>query len=408
MDNNDELREVYLDNASTTKVSDEAMKIVANDLKSKWYNPSGLYSYSNQSKKLLENIRETTKFLLNADKKDKIVFTSSGCEANSLAIDPDYIILHDPLSHSSIIDKCKWLKSHDLTNNIVESIGVSRCGKIDLVDLYSKIIYYMVNTMDKKGIIISICAGNNEIGTIQDLIAIRKTIESAKRHAEYSTSEKFDVYLHVDAVQLYADRGNYWLDVKGNNIDMMTLSGHKIGCPAGVGLLYIKDGVDISPIIFGEQEYGLRGGTENLAYIHAFLNAMTDQNKSSEEINNLVKIRDYFIKLLKHTDKFELVGHATDRLSNNVSGFFKNVDGQSLLLYLDSYGIQCSTGSACNSFNRSQSHVLRELGYPESEYGFIRFTLNQNTSIEDIDYVYGIIQQYYKSLEVKETEENVL
>ena len=385
---------IYLDNASSVPVLDENLKLI-NDTLLNWYNPNGLYNKSLNNRKIIEDMRKDILLSIGGNVEDKLIFTSSGSEANNMALDVlNYAIVYDPTSHSSVIDKCEYYHNKGFP---VYPLSVLDTGAIGLMDMYDKLCKaaWNKNNMKPRNVIVSICGGNNENGHIQDLEEIINIIGTVKKHIQYATKEEFNIYLHVDAVQLIVQEK---VNVCKKHIDMMTLSGHKIGSPYGIGLLYIKKGIDISPIIFGEQEYGLRGGTENLPYIASLYNSIKSINY--DNIKYIDKLQKYMFVLLSMIDCCHIVGSINDRLSNNVSCLFKGYDGESIVNYLDLYGIQCSTGSACNSYKRIPSHVLKAMGYKDEEcLSQVRFTIGSETRIEDIEYTVKIIKQFIASEE---------
>lgn len=385
---------IYLDNASSIPVLNENLKLI-NDSLLNWYNPNGLYSKSLNNRKIIEDMRKDILLSIGGSIEDELIFTSSGSESNNMALDVfNYGIVYDPTSHSSIIDKCNYYKAKGFP---IYSLSVLNTGKINLMDMYNTLCKAVWNNKNEKprNVIVSVCGGNNENGCIQDLNEIVNVINTVKKHIRYATKENFEVYLHVDAVQLIVDQK---INVRKNLIDILTISGHKIGSPYGIGALYVKKGIDLSPIIFGEQENGLRGGTENLPYIVSLHNSIKKINY--DNIEYVKKLQRYMIILLSSIKCCSLVGSVNDRLSNNVCCLFHGYDGESIVNYLDMYGVQCSTGSACNSYKRVPSHVLKAMGYSDEDcLSEVRFTLSKETRIEDIEYTVKIIKQFIKSEE---------
>lgn len=366
---------IYLDNASTTKVNEEVVETIVTMLKKHWFNPSGLYSGSLEAKKILDEARETCAKSINA-KPEEIIFTSSGSESNNLAISgylnshDDYALITDRFEHSSVRN-IKSFKYRISNNNkgIISLVSLQEC----CLNLYK--------TFSKKPLV-SIVGANNEIGTIQN---IKKISEIVHNH---------NGILHVDGVQLFPDMK---IDVQELGIDMLSVSGHKIHAPAGCGFLYVKSGISISPIISGEQERGLRGGTENLAYICGMSKAIESLDYSvNEHIKNL---RDYAIMKFLKIPNTCLVGSLNNRLSNNINICFKNIDAQDLVVRLGLFDICCNTGSACNTFSYEPSHVLKALGMSDKEaLSCVRFSLNEEITKKDIDYVYERILSSIKSI----------
>lgn len=347
------------------------MDVITKSLHEDWYNPSSLYHPAQEVKKKLEDARSVIAKKINCS-PEEIIFTSSGSEANSLALrcymslaDKAHFILADPASHKSIIK-----------NNYYWSLEVDNNGVIDSKSLENK----LSNTRNIQSYkIVSVCGANNEIGTIQPIIKIS------------DLCHKYDVIFHIDAVQLIADRK---IDVKELGIDLMSVSGSKIGCPSGIGFLYVRNGVSVPPLIQGEQENGLRGGTENVPYILGLAKAveLLDYSKSS----HLKSLRDYFVNKLLTLPNTYLVGASgNDRLSNNINICFHGIETESLLSYLNLYEIYASGGSACNSKNLEASHVLKAIRLVEDDlHSCIRFSLSEENTVDELEEAFEIIQRF--------------
>lgn len=363
---------IYLDYASTSPILPEVSEIIIDCIKYNWYNPSGLYYGSKQSHDLLNNARECIAKKINAN-KEEIIFTSSGSESNNLAIKGflkchrDYFFLCDPLCHSSVKNM----------NTLCYPLTVDNYGVIQEKPLIE--VCEILKENNKKPFV-HIVGANNEIGTIQDVKGISEIIH------------RYNGVIHVDAVQLFS---NQYIDVEKLKIDLMSISGHKVGTPCGIACLYIKNNITISPIISGEQENGIRGGTENLPYIMGFKKAVEmldyDTNKK------ITELRDYFIDKILTLSNTKLIGAKNCRLSNNINICFSGIDSQALVYYLDVHDICCSTGSACNSFKYEPSHVLKAIGLDDKEaLSCIRFTLGRNTTIKELDEVFINICNFIK------------
>lgn len=386
---------IYLDNASTTKPCEKAVDIITSMMKETWFNPSGNCYGSRKVKQILEQDRKDMIEMLGGDEDDYLVFTSSGSEANNLAIkgflekNPKYDLVFDSLSHSSV------MKMDCLSNK--RNIDCNPRGLIcesSLVD----IIDYIKNVSFKRPLVF-ITGGNNEIGTVQNIKKIA------------SITHRNKGVLIVDCVQLFADRK---INVKELGIDMCVISGHKIGVPCGVGALYIKKGIDISPLINGSQENGLRGGTEAHILIHAFVECAKDLQNSYENRNKKIrKIRDYFVRECVKRFDAELIGTSGEnkfrnigynRLENNASLLFKGYDARDIQMYLDNYDIYCSVGSACNSFEYKPSKVLTAIGLNDPDvYSVVRFSFSDENTKEEADEVLNVLGSFFesKSQEVK-------
>jgi cysteine desulfurase len=361
---------IYLDNAATTKPKKEVIETINKCLIENWGNPSSLYRIGVDAKRIVEESRETVANLIGA-KPSEIIFTSGACEANSLAI-CGYLKKHHDINffttkieHKSIIN----LKS-DYT------LPVNNNGFVNLQAL-DEILNFFTHDKD----LVSIQFANNEIGTIQDIKNIEKIVH------------KYGGILHTDATQIIPDRK---IDVKKLGIDMMSFSGQKLGAPKGIGVLYVKEGIELSPIIYGAQENSLRGGTENVPYIAGLKTA----------IDNLIyptpKLRDYFVnKIVSEIDKCYLVGSGLvgNRLKNNASICFKGINSETLLIMLDQKDIYVSSGSACNSAEMKPSYVLEAINLPEEDlHSVVRFTFGEENTKEEVDIVVNELSNIIKIL----------
>ena len=362
----------YFDNAATTKVSKEVLNEMFPYFSEQYGNPSSLYTIGRYNKRAVERARKQVAELINAD-KNEIYFTASGSESDNMALkgiayanrNRGNHIITSKIEHPAILNSCKTLERQGFK---VSYINVDEEGTIDINEL--------LNVITKETILISVMYANNEIGTIQP-------IEEIARIAKNN-----NIFFHTDAVQAC---GNIPIDVKKSNIDMLSLSAHKIYGPKGVGALYVKKGINFERIIDGGgQEKQKRSGTENVAGIVGLGKAAEIAQKNmNNHINKLTELRKYFIeKVEEKIPNVKLNGHRTNRLPGNTNFSFKNVDGQTLLLRLDSQGICVSSGSACSSGNSSVSHVLLAIGL-QQEYsmGTIRVTFGENNTIEDVDYL---------------------
>lgn len=301
----------------------------------------------------------------------------------------DYI-LYDPLSHSSIIEATSWLI---LTNKL----EINNDGTLKLNTLVDTLKFYDNEYLHRLRILLSICGANNEIGTIQQIKEIGKIIKAVN----IAQSNDYDLYyedkapellfLHVDGTQMLP---HMKIDVQDLGVDMMTFSGAKIGCPSGIGFAYIKEELQdsITPLIYGEQENGLRGGTENVPYILGLGKAI---QLLDTDTSHLESVRDYFINKLLTLPNTKLVGSKVNRLPNNVNICFGNIDATALLSYLNLNGIYASSGSACNSSSLEPSHVLKEIGLSDIEANScVRFTLSNDITIEELEEVFQVIERF--------------
>lgn len=365
------MRKVYFDNAATTRVKDEVIEEMQKYYSELYGNPSSIYNFGQLAKKAVESSREKVARLLNSN-PDEIYFTGGGSEADNWAIKgilsanekKGNHIITSKIEHHAVLHTCEYLEKKGAE---VTYLDVDENGLIDLKQLEESI---KDNT-----VLISIMFANNEIGTIQP---IKEIGEIAKKH---------DIYFHTDAVQAV---GNEVIDVKDMNIDLLSLSAHKIHGPKGVGALYIKKGTLIHNLIHGgAQEKKKRAGTENVPGI-AGLGRAADiaYNNFDQKREKLIKLRDRLIeKIDKEIPECQLNGHREKRLPGNVNFSFKYIEGESLLLYLDMEGISASSGSACTSGSLDPSHVLMSIGLPhEIAHGSLRLSLSDYNTEEDVDY----------------------
>lgn len=358
---------IYLDNNATTKCDEEVLNVMLPYLKNQYGNPSSTYSFGKEVKEEIKNARRKVAELLNAN-ADEIIFTSCASESNVTAImnavrnypNKKHIIT-TKVEHASIMETMKYLES--IGYNITY-LSVDNLGRIDLKELEASI------TNDT--CLISIMMANNEIGNIYP---IKEIGNIAKKH---------NILFHCDSVQAV---GKIKIDVKDMNMDTLSLSGHKINAPKGIGVLYIKNGIPYTPLIFGHQEKNRRGGTENVAYIIGLGKAVeliiNDNYKSN---SNLRELRDYMESQIKNNiEDVVIYGDLQNRLPNTSSIAFKGVKADELLLMLESFNIYVSTGSACNSKIAEPSHVLTACNADLENYSPIRVSLGKYNTIEEID-----------------------
>ena len=358
---------IYLDNNATTKCDDEVLNTMLPYLSNKYGNPSSIYSFGKEIKDEIINTRKLVAKLLNADESE-IIFTSCASESNVTAImnavrnfpDKKHIIT-TKVEHTSIIETMKYLESigYEITY-----LSVDNLGKINIKELETSITD---NTC-----LISVMMANNEIGNIYP---IKEITQIAKKH---------NILFHCDSVQAI---GKIKIDIKELGIDTLSLSGHKIHAPKGIGVLYVKNGIPFTPLIYGHQEYNRRGGTENVPYIIGLGKAveliLSDDYKSNEKLKEL---RDYMEAEIKKNIKDVIIyGDLENRLPNTSSIAFKEVKAEELLLMLESFNIFVSTGSACNSEIAEPSHVLTACNADLKNYSPIRVSLGKYNTKEEID-----------------------
>ena len=382
------MEKIYLDNAATTPVRQEIIDAMMPYLTEQWHNPSSLYSDGVKVKNVIEKARETVGLFIGA-KADEIYFTSSGSEANCWAIQGfvnkvkkdcgEPFIITTKIEHHSIMECTKSMKELGCT---VVYIDVNEHGFVDTDQLIDALEFGVKYVEAPEHILVSIQYANNEIGTIQDI----KTISGIVH--EYGAK------LHCDAVQAF---GHVLINVSYLKIDMLSASGHKIGAPKGVGILYKKNDMDIEPIIYGSQMNGLRGGTENAPYIIGFAEAVELAKDTVADNTRISLAGNYFIDKLESIG-CELNGDSDYRLPNNINVILpEGVGGEEMMLSLDLAGIECSTGSACNSRMKEPSYVLKAIGLSDEEAArSIRLTIPNDISFGDIDKVVDEIERCIK------------
>ena len=383
------MRTIYLDQAATSKPKQEVIESMMPYLcGDKWHNPSSLYGVGTKTKEDIENARKTVANYIGAD-ADEIYFTSGGSESNCMAlrgfvdnvIDNGYypVIITSSIEHKSILSCVNILTRRDV--DIIE-LDVDCEGFVDIDELEKFLSHCYAG--ESYRVLVSVQFGNNEIGVVQPI----KEISEVVHH--------YGAILHVDAVQAM---GQVPISIKNLDIDMMSVSGHKIGAPKGVGFLYKKNDVEITPLIFGSQEGGLRGGTENVAYIIGMAKAVELSKCNGLRKMRVINYRDYFIESLEDIG-CKLIGSRENRLPNNVNVMLpEGVGAEETMLMLDMSGIMCSTGSACNSRMIEPSHVLKAIGLTDEESArCIRLTLPDDITVEDIDYVVEEIKKCIKLL----------
>ena len=369
-------RTVYADNAATTAVSPQVLEAMLPYYKEVYGNPSSLYSVGQKAKAALEEARQTVAACLGAE-AGEIYFTSCGTESDNWAIKgaahamrkkgKDHIIT-SAFEHHAVLHTCQALEKEGFT---VTYLPVHENGIVRPEELEAAIT-------DKTGLV-TIMYANNEIGTIQPIPEIG------------AICKKHGVWFHTDAVQAV---GNVHIHVKEQNIDMLSLSGHKFHAPKGVGALYIRKGIAIPNLLDGgAQERGKRGGTENVAQIVGLAAGLKEACATIDQrVARLSPLRDKLMDGLLKIDRCRVNGDREHRLPGNVSMCFQGVEGESLLLMLDLKGISASSGSACTSGSLDPSHVLLSIGLPhEVAHGSLRLSFGDYNTEEDIDYILEVL-----------------
>jgi cysteine desulfurase len=361
---------IYFDHAATTPISSEVLEKMLPYLKGNFGNPSSIYFLGRESKKAIEEAREKVSKAINANPRE-IFFTGSGTEADNWAIkgvaysnkDKGNHIITTSIEHHAVLHTCRYLESDGFE---VTYLPVDENGLISPEDV--------LNAIKPNTILISVMFANNEIGTVQPIKEIGKIAKDK------------GVIFHTDAVQAV---GNIPIDVNELNIDLLSLSAHKLYGPKGVGALYIKKGVKITSFIHGgAQERSRRASTENVAGIVGLGEAIKIATENIEENNKaLLSLRDRTIEeVLKNIPFTRLNGDRNNRLPGNVNFSFEFIEGESLLLMLDMKGIAASSGSACTSGSLDPSHVLLAIGLPhEIAHGSLRITFGKDNSHDDVN-----------------------
>ena len=381
---------IYLDAASTSKyefIDDIIVDTITTAMRDSWMNPSSLYATGVKNK--IDKCRANIAEFIGA-KPEEIIFTSGASESNNMAIRGwvDYRLEHGyshpavittPIEHKSTLEAVR----NDSMHVYAWHCDVDKEGIID----FDSLKHYL-NEFKSENILVSVSMANNEIGVIQPIKKIADLVH------------RYKGILHVDATQVF---GHISIDVEKLGIDMMSCSGHKISpVLRGIGFLYKRNGVNIKPLIYGAQEGGLRGGTENTYGIIGLSKALEYCDTSIPTIEALCGKRDYFIDKLVNKFGCKLNGHPTNRLPNNINVTFpQNVTGESLLYLLDVSEIKCSAGSACNSHSIEPSYVLKAIGLSdENAMKTVRFTLPNDITYQEIDMVIEELEKAIMLIEI--------
>ena len=362
---------IYLDNAATTRVSDAALDAMLPYFRQQYGNPSSLYAFGQEAKEALERARATVAGVLNCEPRE-IIFTSGGSEADNQAIRSAAAIgaragkrhiISTAFEHHAVLHTLSKLEKEGFEVTLLDVHGD---GLVRVEELAAAI--------RPDTCLVTVMYANNEIGTIQPIADIGRVCRER------------GVLFHTDAVQA---AGHLPIDVRAQNIDLLSLSAHKFHGPKGVGALYARRGIALTNLIEGgAQERGRRAGTENTAGIAGMAAALDEAARNMERDSaKMTALRDRLIAGLSRIPHSALNGDAERRLPGNVSFCFEGIEGESLLLLLDDKGVCASSGSACTSGSLDPSHVLLAIGRPhEVAHGSLRLTLSGETSGEDIDY----------------------
>jgi cysteine desulfurase len=376
------MKRVYLDHAATTPVDRRVLKSMSPYFDREFGNASSLYHHGQQANLVMENSRRKIAKLINAE-AEEIIFTSGGTESDNMALvgvamanrDKGNHVITTKIEHHAVLETCRYLEKIGFS---VTYLDVDRDGLVNPGEVEKAI--------GEKTILVSVMFVNNEIGTIQPISEIGRICR------------KKGVCFHTDAVQGFMKLP---IDVKSMNTDLLSASAHKIYGPKGVGLLYVRKGIGMEPLIHGgNHEGGRRAGTENVAGIVGFARACEIASESmKEESKRLTGLRDGLVKAVLKIPGSYLNGHPEKRLPGNANFRFEGIEGEALILRLDALGIEASTGSACSSHELKPSHVLTSIGLrQEQAHGSLRITLGRHTTKQEIDYVVGKLPKVVEDL----------
>ena len=373
---------VYLDYAATTPLDPMVLEAMKPYFYKKFGNSMSLHSWGLEAKKALEDSRETVARFMSAN-PEEVIFTGSATESINFVIkgiafankEKGKHIITSAIEHHAVLESCKWLEKQGFE---VTYLPVDKYGLVDLEKLKKSI--------KNNTILVSIMHANNEIGTIEPIEEIGRICK-----------EK-DILFHTDAVQSF---GKLPIDVEKMNIDLLSLSAHKFYGPKGVGATFVRKGTNIDPLLHGGgHEFGLRSSTENIAGVVGLAEAVRLRTKEMKsEAIKLTKLRDHLIKNVLKIENSHLNGHPIKRLPNNANFWFAFIEGEALIIQLDSCGIAASTGSACSSATLEPSHVLQAIGLKHEEaHGSLRLSLGKYTNKTEIDYTIKTLPKVVENL----------
>jgi cysteine desulfurase len=361
---------VYLDNNATTQVAPEVIEAMMPFFTEKWGNPSSMHYFGGKVRKHVEHAREQVADFFNVSPQE-IVFTSCGTESNNTAIRgvmesyESLQVITTRVEHPAILEPCRYLKKKGAS---LTELGVDSAGRLNLDELE--------DVLKKEKAFATIMWANNETGVIFPIEKIAPMVKS------------YGGIIHTDAVQI---AGKHPIDLSKVPVDMLSISGHKIHAPKGVGVLFIRKGISIQPLLLGgHQENGKRGGTENVPYIVGLGVACELAKKFlADEGGRVRKLRDRLEQgILATCPDVKMNGDRENRLPNTSSVSFNYVEGEAILYHMSDAGIAASSGSACASGSLEPSHVIRAMGIPfTAAHGTIRFSLSRYNTEADIDYV---------------------
>ena len=380
---------VYLDHAGTTALDPKVLEAMVPYFTQHFGNPSSIHSVGQEARYVLDESRERVAQVLNCRARE-VVFTGGGTESDNSAIhgvatalrETGNHIITSSVEHHAVLHACQHLESQGFE---ITYVPVDADGMVQPESVY--------NAINERTTLVSIMYGNNEIGTINPISEIAKSVK--KRAAELTRT----IVFHTDAVQA---AGYMSLDVAELGVDLLSLSGHKFHGPKGTGVLYIKRGIPYLPLIHGGgQERERRSGTENIPGIIGFSLALEAANAARENASaHCAGLRDLIVEsVLERIPGSKLNGHPTQRLPNNANFSFTGIEGEPILLGLDMAGIAASSGSACSSGSLEPSHVLLALGQSaETARGSLRLTLGRDNTEEEVEYLMGVLVELVQRL----------
>jgi len=375
---------IYLDNAASTAVHPEVVKEMMPYFDTQYGNPSSIHQFGRKAKNAIEKARKQVATLIGAE-PNEILFTSGGTESNNTILDgvltsnsepyPEHIITSS-IEHEAVLQPCKEFENVGIK---ITYLPVDEHGIVNPDDI--------TNSINEQTVMVSIMFANNEVGTIQP---IKEISEICK---------KYQIPLHTDAVQAV---GKIPINVKDLGVDALSISSHKINGPKGIGALFIKKGLMVTPqILGGGQENGMRSGTENVASIVGFGKACEiAKERLNRNISHFQTLHSSILsKIVKEISHVKLNGHPEKRIFNNVHLTFMGVNGEDLIIKLDEHGIAASTGSACSVHTQKASHVLKAMGFNHEQItGSLRISFGYMNTLDEIDQTVEVLKKVVSEL----------
>jgi cysteine desulfurase len=377
---------VYLDNASTTRLHDKVIEAMMPYMSIKYGNPSSLHSLGREAKRALDDARESIKDAINLNANAKVVFTASATEANNLALKgiayalkgKGKSIIVSSIEHESILEPCKALEHEGFKVTYIP-VDSNAIVSIDAIEHALR--------ENRDTILVSVMLANNEVGSIQPLKYIAEI------------AHRYNALVHTDAAQAL---GKIALDAKSLCVDLITLSAHKLYGPKGIGALCINSNIPLEPIVHGGgHEYGLRSGTQNIPAVVGFGKVAEMSREFVDVYSSRVKaLRDNLERAILESIKYtRLNSTAKDRLPNTTNISFLGINGEDLIIKLDEHGICASTGSACSTLKKKESHVLRAMNLSkDARNGSLRLTLGIYNEEHEIDYTVSVLEKVVNEL----------